>query len=98
MAAFAREGIPKLEAGDLSEPAYAAMIWDKECQKCGRKKVHHIHYRLRRRMCDPCLKEMIRRPEDVQRQGIKLHEATYLCTPHTTSKPRSQTRPLRFIR
>ena len=37
-------------------------------------------------MCDPCLKELIRRPEDLARQAVVLHEATYLCTPHTTSK------------
>ncbi|KAG8913141.1 hypothetical protein FRC02_005629 [Tulasnella sp. 418] len=39
---------------DLSEPQYAALVFEPICQSCGEAGAYNIHYRLRTRHCKAC--------------------------------------------
>lgn len=57
-AAFNNDGIGEFQADDMAYPKIAALIWDKECNECGRLKVHKICYALRERICETCYKNL----------------------------------------
>ncbi|ORY88582.1 hypothetical protein BCR35DRAFT_350828 [Leucosporidium creatinivorum] len=85
--AFDNDGIGELEAPDWSEPKLASLIWDKECELCGRQKVHKICYALRKRVCDACFKTNLSTPGQILAEHPELHPDTFKCCPFTDTPP-----------
>ncbi|KAJ7657978.1 hypothetical protein B0H17DRAFT_1337811 [Mycena rosella] len=44
---------------DMSEPAWANLVFDRHCHYCGAKGVRKIHWRPRLRLCHPCTRKHI---------------------------------------
>ncbi|KAI0698460.1 hypothetical protein BC835DRAFT_653701 [Cytidiella melzeri] len=53
---------------DLTEPAYANLMFDAHCHNCGGNKCHHIYWRYRVRLCKRC------------RQGSTAKATAYVIT------------------
>lgn len=49
--------LPDLQADDLSEPAYASLVFEKSCMVCGKGKAQIVELVLRVRYCKNCQKQ-----------------------------------------
>ncbi|KAM0787034.1 hypothetical protein ACM66B_006300 [Microbotryomycetes sp. NB124-2] len=84
---FANDGITGLTNPDMCEPKLASLIWDKECEACGRLKVHKICYGLWSRLCDPCMKLRLKTPGQLRMDIPFLVPEVLDCVPFITTPP-----------
>ncbi|GAA5873258.1 hypothetical protein JCM16303_001069 [Sporobolomyces ruberrimus] len=67
-----------LELEGLSELQYAALVFDQFCNMCGKGKIHHVDYHVRKRYCPACKKANLI-PVNEHVRKIRAHPFLYEC-------------------
>ncbi|KAK4700978.1 kinetochore protein Nuf2, partial [Phenoliferia sp. Uapishka_3] len=83
----ARENVmlPDLVASDVSEPAYASLVYERNCMVCGKSRAQKVSYTLRARYCQPCQKKTVIVENRVAASVPNMHPKALSCSPYTLS-------------
>ncbi|GAA5830482.1 hypothetical protein JCM11251_002485 [Rhodosporidiobolus azoricus] len=87
--------LPDLEANDLSEMAYAALMFEKVCHVCGKDRASIIDFHVRKRFCKKCQHENLE-PNywvSTMHKDLTLHAYLFECC-FSTTKTANKTRRL----
>ncbi|GAA5883672.1 hypothetical protein JCM16303_004758 [Sporobolomyces ruberrimus] len=79
--------LPDLTADDFSEPAYAALLWDTQCDNCAEYRPAATETWLRVRLCIPCRKLKMVKIDAQLKDDPSYHPATFDCVKATPRTP-----------
>lgn len=71
--------LPDLQAEDVSEAAYAALVYEKNCMICRRPRASIVDYFIRARWCKQCKKTNLTRDADYR--SAQWHPQLVSCLP-----------------
>ncbi|GAA6005489.1 hypothetical protein JCM10207_002999 [Rhodosporidiobolus poonsookiae] len=81
--------LPDLEADDISEPAYAAFMFEKVCSVCGKDRASIVNVGLRKRFCSKCQKANLNLEAfywvTSARKDVIFHPYSLLCSLPTSN-------------
>ncbi|KIM79363.1 hypothetical protein PILCRDRAFT_823618 [Piloderma croceum F 1598] len=71
---------------DLSEPQYASLMFEHNCQACGKSRAQKTDYSLRVRFCGPCFKENVKKGSTIMRPFRNVPENVLTLVPRSFLK------------
>ncbi|GAA5907399.1 hypothetical protein JCM8208_007175 [Rhodotorula glutinis] len=72
--------LPALEATDLSEMAFASLVFERNCHLCGRGRSSIVDYALRIRWCKTCQRANLDNPSRLRKKIDGMHPKTLECS------------------
>ncbi|GAA5916223.1 hypothetical protein JCM8208_003911 [Rhodotorula glutinis] len=72
--------LPALEATDLSEMAFASLVFERNCHLCGRGRASIVDYALRVRWCKTCQRANLDNPSRLRKKIDGMHPKTLECS------------------
>jgi hypothetical protein len=81
----ARKNIPDMPdcPDDLTEPQYASLMFEHNCQACGKSRANKTDYSLRVRFCGPCFKANVKKGSTIIRPYGKVPEVVLTLVPRS---------------
>ncbi|KAL8281236.1 hypothetical protein RQP46_006270 [Phenoliferia psychrophenolica] len=75
--------LPDLAAEDMTEMAYASLVFERNCMVCGKGRAQKHDYAIRARYCQPCQKKNVVYETKVRGAIPSLHKHALICSPFT---------------
>ncbi|KAL8281256.1 hypothetical protein RQP46_006290 [Phenoliferia psychrophenolica] len=79
--------LPDLSAEDMTEMAYASLVFERNCMVCGKGRASKHDYAIRARYCSKCAKKNVLWGTKVERAIPDRHPLALTCSPATPFSP-----------
>ncbi|KAL8278608.1 hypothetical protein RQP46_008900 [Phenoliferia psychrophenolica] len=79
--------LPDLAAEDMTEMAYASLVFERNCMVCGKGRSSKHDYAIRARFCQPCHKANVVYENKAAGAIPDLHHLALACSPFTHYSP-----------
>ncbi|KAL8281282.1 hypothetical protein RQP46_006316 [Phenoliferia psychrophenolica] len=79
--------LPDLSAEDMTEMAYASLVFERNCMVCGKGRASKHDYAIRARFCSKCAKKNVLYGPKVERAIPDRHPLALTCSPATPLSP-----------